>query len=58
MPAGRKRKPALEALRIPVWTKIDLPMKARADRLAKTRELSLSRILRKALSEYLDREAA
>lgn len=54
MKAGRKRKPASEGKTALVSAFVDIPTKAELDEFARQDDSSLSRILRQALSEYIE----
>lgn len=55
MTAGRKRKPASESKSALVSALVDIPTKADLDHFAREDDSSLSRILRQALAEYIER---
>jgi predicted transcriptional regulator len=55
MTAGRKRKPASEAKTALVSTFVDIPTKADLDQFAREDDSSLSRILRQAIADYVER---
>lgn len=54
MTRGRKRKPASESKTALVSTFVDIPMKAELDRLSRQDDSSISRLLRQAISDYLE----
>jgi predicted transcriptional regulator len=53
--AGRKRKPTSESKTALVSTFVDIPTKATLDEFAHDDDSSLSRILRQAIADYIER---